>query len=166
MNPPGTYHFFGKVFFFDFFRFRMPVCTRKHFWWKKNEVLSIKNAEFLSNFSELLWCIFTYRKTIRKMPRTSSKAIFSDFSCVQKYETSLEICFLRNIRRILMKVLSAQSFYMNIATVIFRQLQLHSINLKNYYLLFLVECNNFHNTILSERYWTDDFAYITRTICH
>ena len=161
-----THPLFWKGLFFDFFRLKMPVCIRKHFWWKKIEVLSIKNPEFLSNFSELLWCIFMYRKTIRKMPRTSSKATFSEFSRVQRHETSLEICFLRNIRRILLKVLSAQSFYMNIATVICRQLQQHSINLKNYYVLFLIECNNFHITILSEWYWTDDFAYITRTICH
>ena len=148
----STHPLFWKGVFFRFFSLQNAGMHSKTLLMKKNEVLSIKNPEFLSNFSELLWCIFTYRKTVRKMPRTSSKAIFSDFSCVQKYETSLEICFLRNIRRILLKVLSAQSFHMNIATVIFRQLQLHSINLKNYYLLFLVECNNFHITILSERY--------------
>ena len=141
-----------RFFFSIFFATKCQYALENTFDEKKNEVLSIKSSEFLSNFSELVWCISTYRKTIRKMPRTSSKAIFSDFSYVQKYETSQEICFLRNIRCILLKVLSAQPFSMNIATVIFRQLQLHSINLKNYYLLFLVACNNFHNTILSERY--------------
>ena len=139
--------FFFSIFFASKCRYALENTFDE-----KNEVPSIKNSEFLSNFSELLWCIFTYRKTIRTIPRTSSKAIFSNFSYVQKYETRREICFLRNIRCILLKVLRAQPFSMNIATVIFRQLQLHSINLKNYYLLFLVECNNFHNTILSERY--------------
>ena len=100
-----------------------------------------------------------------KKPRTSSKAIFSEFSGVQKCKTSLETCFLRNIRPVLLRVLSAEPFSLNIATVIFRQLELHSINLKHFYLLFLVEYNNFHDTILSERCRTDDFAHITRKIC-
>ena len=108
-----THPLFWKGSFFRFFSLQNAGMHSKTLLMKKNEVPSIKNSEFLSNFSELLWCIFTYRKTIRTIPRTSSKAIYSNFSYVQKYETSREICFLRNIKRILLKVLSAQSFPSN-----------------------------------------------------
>ena len=76
---------------------------------------------------------------MKKTPCTYSKAVFLEIFRVQKYETSLETCFPRNIRLVLLKVLNAESFSLNIATVIVGQLEVYSINLKNFYLLFLVE---------------------------
>ncbi len=134
-----THPLFWKSSFFDFFCFKMPVCSRKHFWWKKIKSFLLKMSRFGAFFSEFLWYILIHRENVRKKPGTSSKTIFSEFSCVQKYKRSLKTCSLRNSRRVLLKVLSAESFFLNTATAIVRQLELHSINLKNFYLLFLVE---------------------------
>jgi hypothetical protein len=84
-----THPLFLKGFFFRFF-FASTYQYALENTFDKKKVLSIKNPEFWSSFSEHLWYVFIYRENIRKKPRTCSKAIFFEFSCVQKSKTSLE----------------------------------------------------------------------------
>jgi hypothetical protein len=156
--------FWKGLFFRFFFASKCRYALENTFGEKKIKYSLSKFPSFRSFFRNTSSIFLPIVKISRKPLELFQKPFFLEIFAGLKYETSLGTCFPRNIRPVSLEVRSAKSFSVSITTVIIGQLEMYLINWKNFYLLFLMEYNNFHDNILSKRYSTDDFALITRKI--
>ena len=76
-EDPST--FLERCFFSIFFRFRMPVCTRKHFWWKKMKYFLLKIPSFWAIFRNSCGVFLHIEKLSRKCLELLQKLFFRTF---------------------------------------------------------------------------------------